>query len=196
MSWTEALGFAAGALCVWLVVRQNIWNFPIGNVQCAVYILVFARAGLFADAGLQVVYIVLGFLGWYWWLHGGRNKGPLSVRALPLAEALLTALIGVAGVALTMWLLATWTSSTVPFWDAVTTVLSLVAQYMLTRKQLQNWSVWMTADVLYVVLYAYKGLWLTAVLYVGFFALCVLGLRAWRRSIAVDGTSVPLPVPT
>src|SRR5947209_9274253 len=129
MSWVEIVGFTTGALCVWLTVRQNIWNFPVGNVQCAFYIVVFLQAGLYADAGLQVVYIVLGFLGWWWWLHGGLERGPLQVRALSAGEAGLVLLIGIAGTALLTWLLAVLTPSTVPFWDGLTTCLSLVAQY-------------------------------------------------------------------
>ena len=186
MTWTEAVGFATGALCVWLVVRQNIWNFPIGIVQCSFYLLVFMRVGLYADAGLQIIYIILGFLVWWWWLHGGIDKGPLHVRALRGREVAALGGVTVTVTACMTGLLATYTPSTVPFWDSITTVLSLIAQYMLTRKHLQNWWVWMTADVIYIGLYAYKGLWLTAILYGGFFALCIIGLREWRRSMSAN----------
>lgn len=189
MDWTEVAGFATGALCVYLTVRQHVANFPVGIANNAFFFVLFWRVGLYADAGLQVVYVALAAYGWWWWLHGGPGRSALSVTRTPLREGAVVAGLGVAAtVGLTAFLVAT-TDSSVPFWDALTTVLSLQATWLLSRKRLENWWVWITADVLYVVLYAYKDLHLTAVLYAGFLALCVAGLLQWRRSLAA-----PAPV--
>lgn len=183
MSWTEVAGFVTGALCVFLVVRQHIANFAVGIANNVFFIVLFWRVGLYADAGLQVVYIGLALYGWRWWLHGGPDRSRLTVSRTPRPEALWLAAAGIAAtVGLTAFLAST-TDSTVPFWDAVTTVLSLQATYLLTRKRLENWWVWITADVLYIALYAYKDLHLTAVLYAGFLGLCIAGLVQWRRAL-------------
>jgi len=195
MNWTEVAGFVTGALCVWLVVRRNIWNFPVGIANNVFFIVLFVQAGLYADAGLQVVYIGLGLLGWYWWLHGGERRTALRVRRTPAAGWVGVA-VGIAvGTALIWWLLTSHTDSTVPGWDALTTSMSLGAQLMLNRKWVGNWWVWIAVDVIYVVLYAVKDLWLTSALYAGFIVLCVMGLRQWNAELRGSATSAPASQP-
>lgn len=183
MSVEEIIGFATGALCVWLAVRQNVWTFPIGIVNNVVYAVLFTSTGLYAGAALQVVYLGLGALGWFWWLRGGAGGGTLGVRTTPRL-AWVGALVAVCALTLTLvWVLSTWTDSSAPVLDSVTTSLSLVAQLMLGRKWIGNWVVWIVADVVYVGLYLSMGLYLTAVLYTGFIAMCVVGIRDWRREL-------------
>lgn len=183
MTWTEIAGFATGAACVWLLVTQNIWNFPFGIANNLLYAWVFARAGLYADSGLQFVYVALASIGWYWWLNGGRERHGVTVSDAsgPAVVACLAA-VGAITVAL-QWGLVRWTNSTVAGWDAVTTALSLVAQFMLSRKWIANWWLWIAADLIYIPLYAYKGLWLTAALYAIFLGMCVAGLARWRGAL-------------
>lgn len=183
MNWTEVAGFLTGAACVWLIVRQNPWNWPIGIANNVFFIVLFTRVGLYADAGLQVVYIGLAVYGWAWWLRHGRQHGQLVVQRLTRRHAVgVLAGIALATTGLTL-LLVHATDSDVPFWDALTTSISLAAQWLLTRKYLENWWLWITADVFYIGLYVYKDLWLTALLYVGFIGLCIAGLRAWRATL-------------
>ena len=190
MSWTEVAGFASGALCVWLVVKQHVGNFPVGIANNVFFIVLFVGAGLYADAGLQVVYIALAAWGWWCWLRGGPQRSELPVQRTPRV-AWPVLLVGIAGgTAVLSWALSTWTNSTVAGWDALTTVMSLAAQVMLNRKWIGNWWVWIAADVIYIVLYAVKDLWLTSGLYVLFLALCVQGLREWRRALAADPVAV------
>ncbi len=191
MTALEAVGFVTGALCVWLAARQVVWTFPVGIANNVAFAALFVPAGLYAQAGLQVVYVVLGGLGWWWWLRAGPDRTPLRPTGTPPALVPVLAAGVVAGTAALWALLATQTDSTVPGWDALTTALSLCAQLMLNRKWVENWLVWIVADVVYVGLYASQGLWLTAVLYAGFLALCVSGLRAYRAA-RVDR---PVPVP-
>jgi nicotinamide mononucleotide transporter len=182
-SWGEIAGFVTGAWCVWLVARQNIWNWPIGILNNLAFLALFMTSGLYADGWLQVVYIVLAVYGCWAWLRGGqaRSELPVSQITAPQWWALLG--VGAAAAALLTWILATWTDSTVPLPDAVTTVLSLLATWGQARKKVESWWLWIAADVIYVPLYAYKELWLTGILYIGFIGLCVVGLRSWRADL-------------
>lgn len=190
VSWVEIAGFVTGALCVWLVVRRNILNFAVGMANNAFFLVLFLQAGLYADAWLQVVYFGLGAIGWYWWLHGGADRTALVVRKTPeWAWRWILLFVGVATWAIHA-LLTSHTDSTVPFGDALTTALSLGAQIMLNRKWIGNWALWITADVIYIGLYLHKGLYLTAVLYVLFLAMCVIGLRQWLRAAWRDAPLV------
>lgn len=183
---TETLGFVTGAACVYLVIRQNVWNFPVGITNNVFFLILFTRARLYGDAGLQIVYVALGLQGWYSWLYGGHNRTALRVaRATPRTVAVLSGLVLVGTLGLTLALRAF--GGAAPLLDAFTTVLSLAAQYMLNRKFLENWYAWIAADVLYVYLYVSRGLHLTAVLYFVFLCLCVAGLRRWLRTMSERG---------
>ena len=181
LSPIEVIGFVTGVGCVWLAARENIWNWPVAIVNALSYIIVFFGAKLYADCGLQLVYVAISVYGWWSWLHGGRDRSELPVTRVRTSTIPLLALATVATTAILMLLLRRFTDSTVPFWDGLTTAMSLTAQYMLARKIIENWWLWMAADVIYVALYVYKGLYLTAVLYVIFFALCVVGLMRWAK---------------
>lgn len=187
MSMTEVFGFITGAVCVWLVAKDNIWNWPIGIANSIFYVIVFFNARLFADMSLQVVYIILGFLGWYWWLRGGENKTRLKVLRVSKKEVVTLLAIAVVSTFIMMQYL-TKINDSAPFLDALTTVMSLVAQYMLTRKYIENWFVWLSVDVIYVGLYASRGLYLTSVLYALFFCMCLVGLKEWRKLVAKKHT--------
>ncbi len=181
-SLTEMLGFVTGAATVWLLTKENIWNWPIGVASAVFYLILFWHSRLFADSSLQIFYVVTGFVGWYWWLHGGEKKQQLRVQRTSWKLAIALALAWALGTAgMRRYLISV--NDSAPFWDALTTVGSLVAQLMLTRKLLENWLIWMAVDVVYVGLYSYRHLFLTAVLYAIFFAMCVVGWRDWRSSV-------------
>lgn len=177
----EVIGFITGGYCVWLAVVENIWNWPIGILNAIAFTVLFLRSRLFADAGLQIVYIILGFLGWYWWLKGGNNKSVLRVGRIRLVESLMLAAIGIIATYFFTILLER-IHDIAPFWDGLTTISSLIAQYMLTRKYLQNWWVWIATDVIYIGLYGFKHLLLTSILYVLFLIMCFVGVQDWKKS--------------
>ncbi|MET9880351.1 nicotinamide riboside transporter PnuC [Actinacidiphila glaucinigra] len=184
VSWVEVLGFGSGALCVWLVARRHIANWPVGIANNLFFILLFGGAGLYADAALQIVYVVLAVYGWWSWAAGGSAEGRLAVsRTDRRTWAVLASATAVATVLLAV-LLDRVTDSTVPFWDALTTALSLAATYGQCRKKIESWYLWIAADLVYIPLYAYKGLYLTSLLYAGFLLLCLVGLRGWRAEAA------------
>jgi nicotinamide mononucleotide transporter PnuC len=195
-TWAEVLGFVTGAVNVWLVVRLSIANWPVGIANVVLLGLIFLDGGLYADAGLQAVYVILQAWGWWQWLYGGRDRTEPATRRTSPAEWAGQAVAGVAGTALLTWMLSAWTDSTVPFWDALTTMVSLLATYGQSRKLLESWWLWIAADLIYIPLYAYKELYLTSGLYVIFLALCAAGLVAWRRDWAARQAGSPVPAVT
>ncbi|MGH3305963.1 MAG: nicotinamide riboside transporter PnuC [Streptosporangiaceae bacterium] len=194
VSVAELRGFVTGAASVWLTVLARISNFPVGIANSAFFLVLFASARLYADSGLQVVYIVLGFAGWWQWLHGGPERSRLTVARS--GWRLLACCVGFA-------VLATWGLTVLldavhdiaPFWDALTTAVSLAAQFLLNCKKIENWAFWMAADVVCIPLYVVKRLDLTAIVYVLFLALCVTGVRAWRRTLGAGSRVQELAQP-
>jgi nicotinamide mononucleotide transporter len=179
----EVVGVAFGAVAVWLTVRENVWCWPIGIVNVLLSAIVFAQARLYAGMGLQLVYVGLCLYGWYAWLHGGEARGALAVAWTPRLAWVALAGGGIAFAAGLGLFLHRHTDAALPYWDASTASFSLVAQWMQTRKWIENWLVWIAVDVVYVGMYVVKGLFLMAGLYAAFLLLAVAGLLAWRRSL-------------
>ncbi|MDF2555885.1 MAG: nicotinamide riboside transporter PnuC [Microbacterium sp.] len=179
-SWAEILGFATGLACVILAGRRNVWTYPIGIANNIVFVALFASSGIYASAGLQVVFLAFGVHGWWRWTRRVEQDADY-VGTTPRRAVVPLIAAGIAGVALLWWILATFTDSQVAVADAATTSASLVAQYMLNRKWIQNWFVWIAVDVVFAVLALSQGLWITALLYVVFIAVCAISWRSWRR---------------
>ena len=183
MSSLELVAAIVGALSVYLSVRQNIWSWPTGIVNVVLYTLVFYDAKLYADMGLQVIYAALSIYGWYQWLHGGENHSELHVSRTGARLGGTLALIALAGAGALGFLLRGATDAALPFMDSFLSSTSLVAQWMMTKKKLENWLVWITVDVLYVGMFVFKHLYVTAGLYAVFLVLAVRGYIDWRRSL-------------
>lgn len=184
-NWIEALGFATGIASVWLFARQHVLAWPVGIVTSLCWFVLFVTSGLYADSGLQVFYVAVSLYGWWHWTRGRSSTSEgLPVTRTPRQLALV--LIG-AGLAATLGLgafLDRATDSTVPLPDAATTVLSLVAYFLLARKHIETWPIWIFGvNVPYVALYLSKGLVLTAALQPLFILLSVRGWLSWRRDL-------------
>lgn len=180
VSLAELLGFVTGGLCVALTVRRSIANFPVGIANSAFFLVLFASARLWADSGLQVIYIVLGFVGWWRWLRGDAGRAALIVRAVSSRQLAGCVAFVVAGTTGLFFFLRS-VHDAAPFLDALTTSLSLAAQWLLNGKWIESWYFWILADCIYIPLYLSRGLNLTAIVYALFLVLCVIGLRAWKR---------------
>ena len=183
MKTIEVVGALSGVAAVWLTTRQKIWCWPVGIVSVALYIAVFHDARLYATMALQVLYVGLAIYGWYAWGKGEQGERPLRVSRA--SRRTLAVAFGV-GLALTLGLgvwLGRQTDEALPFTDAAVTSFSLVAQWMQTRKLIENWWLWLAVDVVYVAINLSQGLLPTAMLYAIFTALAVAGLREWRRSM-------------
>jgi nicotinamide mononucleotide transporter len=184
LSTLELVAALIGAISVYLSVRQNIWSWPTGFVNVAIYAVVFYGAKLYADMGLQVIYAVLSVYGWYEWLYGGENKTELHVTRTTAPTGTLLLVIAVVGSLALGFLLRSTTDASLPFMDSSLSTTSLVAQWMMTRKKLESWIVWVVVDVFYIGMFTYKHLYITAVLYAVFLVLAARGYFDWRRSMS------------
>jgi len=178
----ESVAVVFGIASVWLSTREHLLSWPTAIVNVALYFLVFREARLYADMGLQVVYLVLSLYGWYEWRFGGADRTELPVTRATRRHAMLLGGLGVVGTLVLGTLLARTTDAALPYLDSALAVTSLCAQWMMTRKLVENWLVWVVADVVYVGMFATKGLWLTAGLYAVFLMLAVSGYRTWLAS--------------
>jgi nicotinamide mononucleotide transporter len=181
VTWLEIAAVLTALAMVGCNIREVHWGWPLAMVSALLYFALFWRSKLYGDASLQIFFIVVAFWGWFQWLRGVRGDGgPLRVARLSTrglawtiaACALLWPAVGL--------FLLTATDTDVPWWDAFPTAVSLVGQFLLGRKYLENWAVWVAVNVVSVGLFAFKGLWLTALLYTLFVALSIVGWRAWR----------------
>jgi len=176
----ELISFALAVTTVLLNVRQNHWAWLFSITSSATYAVVFFDARLYGDSGLQLVFIAASVWGWYQWLRGAGNTRLVVTRLNNAGWA--WALAGWAlGFLLLSWFLKHYTNTDVPHMDAFLTAGSLVGQLLLARKKVENWVIWIVVDVLYVGLYLFKDLHVTAVLYAVFVLLAARGLRAWSN---------------
>jgi nicotinamide mononucleotide transporter len=182
MSILEAIAAGLGVISVWFIVRRNVWAFPIGIVMVSLYILVFYRAKFYADMGLQVIYIGMQIQGWILWTRGKKAiDQKIAIRRLSRIQWLYTLGVILAGTALIGYLLSIKTDAALPYIDALTTVISLTAQWWMNKKYLGNWVLWIVVDCIYLYQYSFKKLYLTTGLYAVFLVLAILGYQEWKR---------------
>ena len=177
----ELVSFILAVITVLLNIRQNHWAWLFSIVSSATYGAVFFDARIYGDAALQGVFIAVSVWGWYQWLHGSARHDALQVTRSSAAGWRYGLLAWALGFVLLAWFLKTYTGTDVPRIDGFLTAGSLLGQVLLSRKKVENWIVWIAVDVLYVGLYVYKGLMLTAVLYGVFVIMAAAGWRAWSR---------------
>jgi nicotinamide mononucleotide transporter len=184
-SWLELLGFVLALAMVIFNIRVNPLGWPLAIVSSLLYFALFWNSKLYGDASLQILFALVALWGWWQWLRGTQDDGAaLRVRRLG-PRGRWTALAALAlGWPITGAFLKHFTDTDVPWWDAFPTAASVIGQWLLGRKYVENWATWVVVNVVSVGLFAYKGLWLTVVLYTVFIALSVAGWRAWRRLAA------------
>jgi nicotinamide mononucleotide transporter len=214
-NYIELFGAITGIIYVFLEIRQNLWLWPVGIATSAVYIYVFFTGKLYADMSLQVYYLIISILGWYWWVKGSGHRaqgaGPKAdngndddINGLPSLEGqgvgfqdseslivtrvsrkisiLLTATFIL--LFITMWLILDHlTDSPVPGWDAFITSLSIIATWMLARKYIEHWYLWMLVNAVAMVLFLSRGLYPTMALYTVYFTMSFFGLKEWKKSL-------------
>jgi len=177
---------------VLLAIREIPWCWPIGIANASLFLIVYTDARIYGAAGLQAVYVVVSIYGWYEWLHGGAGHGRLAVSRTPARWAAALAVLGVAASLALGLVLKHRTDDALPFPDAAVTAFSLVAQWMATRKWLENWLVWMVLNVSNVAICVSQRLYPMSALYAFFLVLAVFGFREWRRSLGAGASVAPV----
>ena len=180
MSGLELFAAALGVIAVWLTVKQNPWCWPIGLVMVLLYSWIFFEVKLYSDMLLQVIYAALQLYGWWQWTRAGEAHHGRQVSQLDTQPMLFGLAVGAVGSLLLGAAMAHWTDAAQPWLDAALTGFSLVAQLWMARKYIQCWPLWIALDVIFVGLFVYKGMYLTAALYGIFMLLAVQGWREWR----------------
>jgi nicotinamide mononucleotide transporter len=182
MALIEILATIFGFICVWLTIKQNIWCWPAGLIQVSLYVFVFHQARLYSDMGLHVIYVLMQFFGWYYWMYGGADRGQAKVARLSPRARAAWATMALAGTACLGFVMDNYTNADLAYWDAATTVLSLIAQWLMAKKILESFLIWMAVDVLCVGIYAVKALYPTTGLYLAFLVMATMGYLEWRKS--------------
>jgi nicotinamide mononucleotide transporter len=186
MDGLELAGLISGLLCVWLLIRENVWTFPLGLVYAVVSVAVFMDQRLYADVLLSGYYVLMNAYGWYYWLEGGSRteSDDLPPSNVPHLTAYGLGGVVVVGIAVMGWLFDTQTDADLPYWDSATTLMSFAAMWMTARKYIESWLVWLVVNVIATGMYLVKGIELYALLYAVYLVMAVMGWRAWRRSMA------------
>jgi nicotinamide mononucleotide transporter len=185
MSGLELFAAVLGVIAVWLTVKQNPWCWPIGLVMVLLYSWIFFEVKLYSDMLLQLVYALLQLYGWWQWTRPERVEDARQVsylRATPMLAGLTAGLLASLALGAAM---ATWTDAAQPWLDAALTGFSLVAQVWMAQKRVQCWPLWAVLDVIFVGLFLYKELYLTAALYALFTLIALRGWQQWRRDPAL-----------
>jgi nicotinamide mononucleotide transporter len=187
MDWLEF----SGLLCVWLLIRQNVWTFPIGLVYAVVSVAVFLQARLYADVLLSGYYVLANAYGWYYWLYGGvrTEADELMVTHTPRAMGAGLAVTTAVAVGAMGWFFDTQTNASFPYWDSATTCMSFAAMWMTARKYIENWIVWLVVDVIATAIYYVKGIHFYAILYGVYLGMAFMGWRAWQVTMATQRRS-------
>ena len=187
MDPVELAGFVLSLAMVYCNIKEIHWGWPMAILSSALYGLVFWNSQLYGEASLQVMFILGAFWGWHQWRKGTQSNNPemQNASALQISQLSRVELKQTAAATLLAWpvlayFLKSYTDSDVAIWDALVTSLSLLGQYLLAKKKIENWWVWLVVNIITVGLMLMKSLWLTALLYVLFAILSYIGLKAWR----------------
>ncbi|MEP7301687.1 MAG: nicotinamide riboside transporter PnuC [Caldimonas sp.] len=180
----EILAFALAIAMVVCNIRVNVLGWPLAIASSLLYFLLFWNSRLYGDASLQIFFVAIAGWGWWQWLRGTDASGQsLQVRRLDTrGRWLALAALAIAWPATGLFL-RRFTDTDVPWWDAFPTAGSVIGQWLLGRKYIENWPAWIAVNIVGVALFAYKGLWLTVLLYALFVAMSLFGWRAWRRRL-------------
>ncbi len=182
----QIVGTLLGLLYLWLEYKANIWVWIVGAIMPMVHGMLYLQSGIYADAAMQLYYVAAGIYGLFVWLRGEkRSEKRVDIQHTPKKWIFsLVAVYVVLHISL-YFLLTEFTDSRVPLFDSMSTALSIVAMWMLSRKLVEQWLVWLVVDMISVGLYLYKGIPITAMLYMLYCALAVAGYMRWRKQVLI-----------
>jgi nicotinamide mononucleotide transporter len=193
LNYEEILGTITSLLYLYFSVTQNKWLWPLGFISSAIYAFVFYKSGIYADMGLQLYYVVISIYGWFLWIKmqnidqdNSQIRSILKIKNLPILLILVTFVMFLC----LSWLLIQFTNSTIPYFDAFVTALSITATWMLAKKYLEQWLVWIFVDLISTGLYFYKELYITILLYIIYTIFAIVGYLMWLKSYKKDQLNI------
>lgn len=182
--YIELLGTIFGFLYIIFEIREQAWLWPVGIITSVLYTVVFFNAKVYADMSLQIYYVGISIYGWYWWLHGKKaDESKLPVIKVTSKQAIVLTIITVALFVIISRVLITQTDSPIPYIDALTTALSITATWMLARKIIEQWYIWIIVNAISIGVYIYRDLHTTVILFVAYLVLAFVGLIRWKKSM-------------
>ena len=181
----ELLGAILGLIYIFFSIRQHILTWPFGLLTSVFYVVIFFQSGFYADMGLQVYYVVISIYGWYYWLKGRR---PVETGKIPVKTCRTKLWLKITGITVLiffviLFILKNFTNSTVPVMDSLTTAFSITATWMLARKYIEHWIIWIFVDIVSAGLYIYKNLWPTVILFLVYTVMAFLGFIEWKKDL-------------
>lgn len=186
----EIIGTIVGLIYLWQEYNASINLWITSIIMPAIYLFIYYNAGLYADFGINIYYLLIAIYGWASWKYGfelfssNRKQQELTIGHIPYKSGIWLSMLFFVTWALITWILITFTDSNVPYSDAFTTALSIIGMYMLARKYIEQWMVWIIVDVVCVGLYIYKELYFTSALYAVYAIIAIFGYRKWATMIA------------
>lgn len=185
MDYTEIFGALAGALYVWLEIKQKRSMWIVGGLSALVYMVIFANSSLYASLGLQLYYVVASIYGWYQWQklesgQGASEEGPTTLQ-MPLKSGLLSGIVAFIGYFILWFILKKYTTDPSPALDALIATLSMLATYWVANKYIWHWILWIITNLLALVLYLSTGLYATSLLYLLYLIASIVGFIHWRK---------------
>jgi nicotinamide mononucleotide transporter len=183
-SYLELIAVASGLICVWFMKKESLLAFPFGIVNVLIYVYLFFVAKLYANAGINGFFFIMSVYGWYNWTRKDHNDDRIHISRCSWTELLMNFLAIIFFFIIIRIVLVRYTQSQIPTWDAATTAVYILAQWMLSRKKIENWILWISADTVMIGLCAWEGLYFSSFQYLVFTIIAVLGFREWRTKLA------------
>jgi nicotinamide mononucleotide transporter len=191
MNAVEIFGLFTGTLSIALLIRQNIWTWPVGIAYTLASLYIFFTAKLYADFALHVLFLIMSSYGWYYWLHGNnRFDSELPVSSESKKVLAYSIIICSFIIILTSNLFIIYTDADIPYWDNTTSCLSVLAIWLQSRKKIESWIFWLIIDILSVGIYFYKGLYFYSLLYSIYVVMAFLGYVTWLESYRNDKRNI------
>lgn len=196
MTWLEVLAAGLGLVNAWLLVRRSVWNYPFGIAAVILYGWIFFHAKLYSDVLLQVFYVVVQVYGWSHWNASRLAFGEVVVLRLTWAARVGWILAIAAATAGWGWIMHAYTDAAAPWLDAGVAMTAVIAQWLLMRRRIETWYLWIAVNVMSIVLYASRELYVTAALYCVLLGFAAWSLMAWRAAERARQGHAGLPATT
>jgi nicotinamide mononucleotide transporter len=179
-SFIEIVAVAFGLLCVWYMKKESLLAFPLGIVNVLIYVYIFFSAKLYANAAINGFFFAMSVYGWYNWTRKDIHDKTLRISQCSKREMAMNFIAMILFFIVIRFVLIRYTSSTIPTWDAATTAVYIMAQWLLSRKKIENWLLWIAADTVMIGLCAWEGLYFSSFQYFVFTIIAILGFLEWR----------------